>query len=180
MVLILASQSPRRIELLSQTGLSFQVRVSHIQEHIHPLLAKEEVVKSIAYQKLLAIKRLYPGAAILAADTMVYHQGRWLGKPKDQQEALSMLKELSGCFHQVITGLAYYDTRRVTLLSEITEVHFRELSQSEILAYIERQEPFDKAGGYGIQSSDFVSKIEGSYSNVVGLPMEVVSQLLGL
>lgn len=173
--IVLASASPRRRELLEGLGIPFEVMSSDIEEKINTELSAPEIAKELAYQKARDISNKLDGDYIvIGADTIVEYN-RILGKPKDADEAYQMLKLLSGQIHRVITGFAVIDcrTKKEMVDFEVTNVYFNHLSDEEISRYIETKEPMDKAGAYGIQgkASLFVSKIEGDYFNVVGLPI---------
>lgn len=178
--IILASASPRRKEMLSQAGIPFQVLVSNIPEVRKENESPINYVKRNAVEKAIACITLLKSSAehiILAADTIVVSaSGQVLEKPADDREATAMLKSLSGTHHTVFTGYALVSSAaHSTLLCDSCEsrVHFRDLGDAEITSYIQTREPFDKAGGYGIQGfgSVFIKSIEGSYTNVVGLPL---------
>lgn len=177
MTLILASASPRRAELLKSTGLDFEIRVSEIDESPLPNEGAEALVLRLSAEKAKAVRVLYPDAKILAADTIVVLEDQILGKPKDAGEAEAMLRSLSGRAHEVMTGFTLvrpgYDSHSQRVLTQVT---FRELSSAEIRSYVQSGEPMDKAGAYGIQcgAAGFVSGMEGSYTNVVGLPLAEV------
>ncbi|PYV18368.1 MAG: septum formation inhibitor Maf [Acidobacteria bacterium] len=183
MRLILASASPRRRALLEAAGYEFEVIESGVDEAARPGEPAEALAARLAREKALRVAGLERlGTLVLGADTVVAVEGEILGKPADAQEARQMLRRLSGRTHQVFTGvcLARAPGRVVAEALEMTPVGFRELSDNDIENYIASDEPFDKAGGYGIQglASSFVSRVEGSYSNVVGLPVERVVEML--
>lgn len=177
--LILASGSPRRKEILDIMGLSYTVDVSDADESF--FADPETMVLELSRRKASAVARKHEQAIILAADTLVFCK-EVLGKPRDTEHAKAMLCELSGNWHSVYTGVTIMDTYTGKVLSraDITRVHFVSLSDSEIDDYIASKEPMDKAGAYGIQGMGgmFIDKIEGSYSNVVGLPMALVRSML--
>ncbi len=177
--LILASQSPRRRELLGMLGLTFDVIAADVDETMDPGKAPEEEVGRLSRLKALAVPRL-PEQIVLAADTIVVCHGTVLGKPGDEAQAREMLTMLSGRAHQVMTGLTLVRGDRVETAVEITDLHFRELSPGEIDAYIATGEPMDKAGSYGIQglAGIFVTGIRGDYYNVVGLPICRLTRML--
>lgn len=184
--LILASASPRRRDILAQAGLSAEIFTGAGDTPIEcPPVDPGEFVRVMAEQKSRdACRALHnpPDAIVLTADTVVYGGGRILGKPHDEGEAHAMLRLLSGTSHQVLTGVVLRDcgTGAVRSFAEVTDVYFRPLTDEEILSYIRRERPFDKAGAYGIQEGAclFVERIEGDYLNVVGLPVcRVVKQL---
>lgn len=170
----LASQSPRRKELLTLAGLSFQVLVSGCDETVPDGFTAEQTVQHLANQKAEAVFALCKTEdTVLAADTIVVIDGKILGKPKDKQEAFDMLRSLSGRTHTVMTGVCIVSgTQRKEFVSK-TDVTFYKLTDDEINTYIATGDPFDKAGGYGIQTQGvvLVEKINGDYSNVVGLPL---------
>lgn len=177
--LILASGSPRRKELLTQIGLKFEVIKSDAEEIITET-APDKVVMELSAVKAKAVAdnlirsgNDIEGCFIIGADTIVSIDGNILGKPGDRNSAYKMLKSLSGRTHQVYTGVTIYTHGKVNTFAEKTDVHFYDLSENEINDYIESGEPFDKAGGYGIQGSfaAFVKGIDGDYNNVVGLPV---------
>ena len=179
MGVILASQSPRRRELMEKLNIPFVVRVSHIDETPDPSLPVREDLMRISRKKAEAVPH-DPGDIVIAADTMVVLEGRELGKPKDRAEARAMLTRLSGRVHQVMTGLTLLQADRVVSHTEVTDVYFRPLTEQEIDAYVASGDCDDKAGAYGIQSgaAPFVEKIHGDYYNVVGLPVCRLSLLL--
>lgn len=181
--LILASQSPRRKYLLEQAGLKFRVMPSSIDESQRPLSSPGDYVKSLAIAKARDVARAYPGSWVLGADTIVAVKNRMLGKPDSAQAARSMLRQLSGKTHQVFTGFCLYrqSTARQVADTVRTEVTFKSLTDREIDWYINTGEPFDKAGAYAIQGlgTFLVRRINGSYTNVVGLPVcEVIETLI--
>ncbi len=170
---ILASASPRRYELLKNLGLNFKVIPSHAEESHEKRGNMEDVVKANARLKGESVAKEYPEALVISADTIVVLGEHIMGKPKNEQEAFEMLKALSGQTHQVYTGLGLFNGNRSALDAVCTQVRFRTLSDEEIWAYINTGEPFDKAGGYGIQGQGalLVEGINGCYYNVVGLPL---------
>ena len=176
--LVLASASPRRSALLSQIGLTFEVRPSDVVEpphNIHSNNPASEVTQKLALLKATAVAQHFDEAIIIGADTLVSLDGKLLGKPTDDAEAFEMLTHLSGACHEVVTGVALVDvgTGREIVWAEATQVYFRELQSTEITTYIASGETSDKAGAYGIQGrgAAFVRRIEGCYFNVVGLPL---------
>ena len=172
MNVILASQSPRRRELLGLFRIPFQVKVADIDESMEPGADPAAQVALVSRRKAEAIEK-NAGDIVIAADTIVVCDGQILGKPRSKEDAFRMLKLLSGRSHQVMTGLTVIRDDRCISGTEITDVVFRELSDGEIRRYIATKEPMDKAGSYGIQggASLFVEKISGDYFNVVGLPV---------
>ncbi len=176
--LLLASSSPRRRQLLEALGLPFSVIRAQTDEK-HPqivtlteVISQNAVDKAQAGLKTLADKK---GVVVIGADTLVAVEGRVLGKPKDPTDAANMLRLLSGRTHTVMTGVALASQERgCSVFVETSEVLFRPLSESEISGYVETKEPYDKAGSYAVQGASclFIEKINGSYTNVMGLPME--------
>ena len=174
--LILASASPRRSALLSQIGLTFEIFPSEIEEHLpNKNLSPEKVTQKLAKLKARAVAERYTEGVVIGADTLVLFKKELLGKPKNREDAKSMLSRLSGKTHRVITGVALIDVKKKTetTWSEVTKVCFRELCTEEIDKYIQSGEAKDKAGAYGIQGrgAAFVKRIDGCYFNVVGLPL---------
>jgi len=180
MELILASQSPRRRELLGLFKIPFAVRVADIDEAMDPEKPAFDEVARVSLRKAQAISR-GPEDVVVAADTIVVCQGRVLGKPRDEEDAFRMLRLLSGRDHQVMTGMTVLRGEEASTVTEVTDIHFRPLSDEEIRAYIATGEPMDKAGSYGIQggAAIFAERINGDYYNVVGLPVCRLWQLLG-
>ena len=182
MKIVLASGSPRRRELLSVVGVKdFEVCPAEGEEKTEAGLAPSEIVKSLSAAKAREVAAKYgDDAVVIAADTIVWADGRVLGKPHDKAEAFSMLKALSGKTHEVYTGITLIRGDELLSQAERTSVEFRELDDAEINAYIATGEPVDKAGAYGIQgkASLMVSKINGDYFNVVGLPLCRLGQML--
>lgn len=179
MNVILASQSPRRRELLGLFRIPFTVRAADIDETMDPALPAEQEVARVSRAKAMAT----PAKAedvVIAADTIVVCNGKTLGKPKSKEQALEMLTMLSGRDHQVMTGLTVRKGDTCRTVTEITHLHFRKLSQREILDYVATGEPMDKAGAYGIQGGAalFVERLDGDYYNVMGLPMCRLWQVL--
>ena len=173
-MIILASQSPRRQELMKLTGLPFAVRVADIDETMDDSLPPVQEVGRVSRLKAQAIAAAAaPGDIIIAADTIVVIDGKKLGKPHSEAEAASMLRLLSGRDHQVMTGCTILYGDRVETFTEVTSLHFRPLSEKEIQKYVQSGEPMDKAGAYGIQGGAalFCEKLEGDYYNVMGLPV---------
>ncbi|NPD91441.1 Maf-like protein [Xylanibacter muris] len=175
--IILASNSPRRRELLGGLGIEFEVRVlPDIDEAYPDNLPASEVALYIAREKAVAYKgTMSAGEIVITADTVVIHGDRVLGKPVDDAEAVAMLSELRGCTHQVITGVCITGIDRQTAFSVTTDVTFRDISDEEISYYVNNYHPLDKAGAYGIQEwigYIGVTKLEGSYYNVMGLPVQ--------
>ena len=180
MNLILASQSPRRRELLGLFHIPFTVRVADIDEAMDPGKAPFDEVARVSLLKARAVPREGEDI-VIAADTIVVCQGKVLGKPRDEADAWRMLRLLSGKDHQVMTGLTVLRGDRAAVCTEVTDLHFRDLSDREIEAYIRTGEPMDKAGAYGIQGGAalFCEKMVGDYYNVVGLPVCRLGRILG-
>ena len=179
MNLILASQSPRRKELLGLFHIPFTVRVADIDETMDPSRAPYSEVARVSRLKALAVPRA-PDDVVIAADTIVVCQGKVLGKPHDADEAKQMLRLLSGRDHQVMTGMTVLRGDAAAVVTEVTDLHFRELTDKEIDAYVASGEPMDKAGAYGIQGGAalFCQRLEGDYYNVMGLPVCRLAQVL--
>jgi septum formation protein len=179
--LILASSSPRRQELLREAGIPFHVHAAHIDEEQVPGEQPLDYALRLSREKAEAVAAHYPHSHVLGADTIVVIDGEVLGKPKDQADAARMLHRLSGRGHEVITAVslvmpgASTDTRAST-----TKVDFRELTEREIQQYVASGEPMDKAGAYAIQGGAalWAYRMEGEYSNVVGLPLSLVTEML--
>ena len=173
--IILASASPRRAALLSQIGLDFQVCPSESEETVVSGTSPTEVVESLARMKAQIVGGRFKRGLVIGADTVVVNNRQIIGKPENSQHAIEILRQLSGARHTVVTGVSLLnlDRKREVVWSESTLVYFRRLRESEILEYVGNHDVLDKAGGYGIQGSAaaFVSRIEGCYFNVVGLPL---------
>jgi septum formation protein len=180
MSIVLASASPRRAELLRAAGIDFEVIPAHIDETAHPHEAADAYVRRIAEEKARAVATRAIDRIILAADTTVVVDEMMLAKPEDDADAKRMLRMLSGRTHDVLTGVSV--CRGTQMFSEVerTEVEFVPLTEFDIDWYIATGEPRDKAGAYAIQgyASRFVTRISGSYSNVVGLPVALVYEVL--
>ena len=179
MELILASQSPRRRELLGLFGVPFVIRVADIDETMDPEKLPFDEVARVSLCKALAVARR-DNDVVIAADTIVVCQGRVLGKPRSEAEAGEMLSLLSGRDHQVMTGVTVLCGSEAVTFTEVTDLHFRELSDREIARYVATGEPMDKAGAYGIQGSAalFCERMVGDYYNVMGLPVCRLGQVL--
>lgn len=182
--LILASASPRRSQLLKQIGLEFEVIPSDADESAIFIRNATEGAKLAALSKALSVAKQITEGLVIGADTVVVDSGEAIGKPKDMEDAVRILTRLSGKTHEVITGVALIDakTGKEDVWAETTRVTFRELSDVEIRGYVEVERPLDKAGAYGIQgrAAAFVSRIEGCYFNVVGLPLASLVERLKL
>jgi len=180
--LILASSSPRRIQLLREANFDPEVVRPEVEEVTSAFLTPSELVRFNARLKAAAVAQRYPEAIVLGADTLVALGTEVFGKPRDIEDASRMLTKLVGKTHQVVTGIALIETStgRTTLRSVSSSVTFRALSGTQIDAYLKIVDPLDKAGAYAAQDSAnvIIKQIEGSFSNVVGLPMELVGPLL--
>lgn len=180
--LILASGSPRRQQFFKDLDLDFEIRLKEIEEVFPPELKAEQITNYLAELKANAFEgELKPNEILITSDTIVWHKNKALGKPKDVQDAFTILKSLSNTTHEVITSVCFKTIEKSTVIYEITKVTFNELSDEAIEYYIKNYKPFDKAGAYGIQEwIGFigVSKIEGSYANVMGMPTDKVYEYL--
>jgi len=180
--LILASGSPRRQQFFKDLDLDFEIRLKEIEEIFPPELKAEEITNYLAELKASAFEgELNDNEILITSDTIVWHNNKALGKPKDAQDAFEILKSLSNATHEVITSVCFKTKLESKVLSEVTRVTFNKLSDEAIKYYIENYKPFDKAGAYGIQEwigFVAVSKIEGSYANVMGMPTDKVYEYL--
>src|SRR5512138_2687543 len=180
--IILASASPRRQELLRQLGLKFEVMPSHAPEVHEEQLTAREVSQLNAYRKAREIAKLNPDALVLGADTLVYLGTELFGNPANIEEALEMLEKLQGHTHEVVTSICLLHLRehRQKVFAESTAVTFHRLTTDQMMTYFKKVNPLDKAGAYAIQQDGhlIVEKIDGSYSNVVGLPVERLEEEL--
>ena len=174
--LVLASQSPRRIELMREAGFDIKIVVPEVEEQHDDAISPEDLTVGNARLKAVAGAQMQPDSLVIGADTLVYVDGKPLGKPRDHTEALQMLRQLSGRAHEVCTGvyLAWDGGVQGKGFYVISHVVFRQLRDEDILAYHAKVNPLDKAGAYGIQecSEMILSGYEGSWTNVMGLPME--------
>ena len=183
MNIVLASASPRRKELLSNLNLDFKIMKSNIEEFVNDKDTPESVAMSLSFQKAIDIaNKTSENNIVIGADTIVVLDEKILGKPMNEQDAFNTLTQLSGKYHEVITGICVLrlsDNKKIVDY-EVTKVKMREFSESEIRRYIKTTEPMDKAGSYGIQGygSLLVEKINGDYFNVVGLPVSKLGQIL--
>lgn len=181
-ILILASGSPRRQQFFKDLDLDFEIRLKEIEEIYPPELKAHEITNYLAELKASAYEgELNPNEILITSDTIVWHNDKALGKPKDEQDAFEILKSLSNATHEVITSVCFKTNEKIEILHEITKVTFNELSEESIRYYLEKYKPYDKAGSYGIQEwIGFigVSKIEGSYANVMGMPTDKVYKYL--
>jgi septum formation protein len=180
--LILASGSPRRQQFFKDLDLDFEIRLKEIEEVYPPELKASAITDYLAELKASAFEgELQPNEILITSDTIVWHNDKALGKPKDEADAFSILKSLSNTTHDVITSVCFKTVSETTVLNELTKVTFNELSDEAINYYLENYKPYDKAGAYGIQEwIGFigVSKIEGSYANVMGMPTDKVYEYL--
>jgi septum formation protein len=180
--LILASGSPRRQQFFKDLDLDFEIRLKEIEEVYPPELKASAITDYLAELKASAFEgELQPNEILITSDTIVWHNNKALGKPKDPQDAFEILKSLSNTTHDVITSVCFKTASETTVLNELTKVTFNELSDEAIHYYLENYKPYDKAGAYGIQEwIGFigVSKIEGSYANVMGMPTDKVYEYL--
>ena len=179
MELILASQSPRRRELFSLVGLDYTAITSDADENI-PFTEPGDFVEQLALRKAGAVKKDKPGACVVGADTIVWLDGEIIGKPRDPEDAVNILKKLSGKTHTVYTGVAVLTDQGCDVCHDTTEVTMEDIPEADIRAYVASGEPLDKAGAYGYQglASLFVERIEGDFFNVMGLPVCRMGQML--
>ena len=180
--IILASGSPRRKELLTDAGIKFDIDVSDYKEDMTLDLPPHELAKYLSKGKADAVAGRHKNAIIVAADTFVVLKGEVLGKPHTKEKAKEMLKKLSGQTHSIVTGFTIIDTATGKTISEAHEskLYFREILLEEINEYVASGEPLDKAGAYAVQGGGgkFVEKIEGDYSNIIGIPMKAFLEKL--
>ena len=180
--LILASGSPRRQQFFKDLDLDFEIRLKEIEEIYPPELKAHEITNYLAELKASAFEgELQANEILITSDTIVWHKNKALGKPKDEQDAYEILKSLSNATHEVITSVCFKTIEKTDVLYEITKVTFNDLSDEAIWYYLDNFKPYDKAGAYGIQEwIGFigVSKIEGSYANVMGMPTDKVYEYL--
>lgn len=179
--LILASNSPRRKQLLTDAGFEFTIEALPTEESFPATLPTEEVAAYISREKAEVFHGIRPEHLVLTADTVVIADHQILAKPADQADAFRMLQMLSGRSHQVVTAVSLLADDSIQTVSDSATVYFRELEDSEITYYIEQYKPFDKAGSYGIQEwigMVGIEKIEGSFYTIMGLPVHIVYQLL--
>ena len=179
--IILASGSPRRQQFFKDLDLDFEIRIREVEEIFPPHLQSYEITNYLAKLKADAFNDLNPDELLITSDTLVLLDRKTLGKPSSEGDAIKMLQNLSGKTHEVITSVCFKTKKKTEIIHEVTKVTFSELSLESIQYYITKYKPLDKAGSYGIQ--DWIgligiSKIEGSYTNVVGLPTEKVYQYL--
>ena len=179
MKLILASQSPRRKDLLGLLGIPFEIQIPQADESMDPAGDPAQQVLQVSQRKALAVQADQKDV-VIAADTIVVCDGEILGKPCSKEDAFRMLRKLSGRSHLVMTGMTVIGHNQMHSHTETTEVFFREISQKEMIRYVQSGEPMDKAGAYGIQGGAalFAEKLEGDYYNVMGLPVCRLTQML--
>lgn len=181
-ILILASGSPRRQQFFKDLDLDFEIRLKEIEEIYPPQLKGSEITNYLAKLKASAFEgELKPNEILITSDTIVWHNNKALGKPINEQNAFEILNSLSNTTHEVITSVCFKTIEKEVLLHEVTKVTFNALSEQSIRYYLENYKPYDKAGAYGIQEwigFIAVSKIEGSYSNVMGMPTDKVYDYL--
>ena len=184
MEVVLASASPRRREICTKMGLTFEIVPAECDEsYDQTAVSPEEAVELLAERKCLAVREYAEeDILVIAADTIVDLGGRALGKPKDAEDAMEMLRGLSGNSHYVHTGVAVCYMNRCVVSHDSTEVVFRELTEEEMRAYAESEEPKDKAGAYAIQgkAGDFVSAVNGAFDTVVGLPSALLAEMIAV
>lgn len=183
--IVLASESTRRIDILRSLGISFSIIPPNIDERRKRYELPKDYVLRVAYEKAHKVGSLFPDKWIIGADTAVVHKGRVLGKPGTDEQAIAMLKRLRGHWHKVYTGYCVLNISKQTVYQDVaeTKVFIKDLTDEEIAKYIKTTEPFDKAGSYAVQGKGgyMVKEIKGSYSNVVGLPIcEITEVLLSL
>jgi septum formation protein len=179
--IILASGSPRRQQFLRELDIDFTIQIKEVEEIYPNDLQASEITIFLAELKANAFDLLEENEILITSDTIVWHENKALGKPKDAQDAFEMLQSLSGKTHEVITSVCFKTKNSLETITETTKVTFNLLSDEAIRYYIETYKPFDKAGSYGIQEwigIVGIAKIEGSYTNVVGLPVDKVYQKL--
>ncbi|WP_426485047.1 Maf-like protein [Flavobacterium sp. 2] len=180
--LILASGSPRRQQFFKDLDLDFEIRLKDIEEVYPPELEAAEITDYLAALKASAFDgELKENEILITSDTIVWHQNKALGKPKNAEEAFEMIKSMSNATHEVFTSVCFRTENTSTVINDVTKVTFNDLSDEAILYYIENYKPYDKAGAYGIQEwfgFMAVAKVEGSYTNVMGLPTAKVYEYL--
>lgn len=175
--IILASGSPRRQQYFKEMDIDFTIQLKEVEEIYPNHLKAEEITNFLAELKAAAFTHLNENDVIITSDTIVWHEEKALGKPKDYQDAFEMLQSMSGKTHEVITSVCFKSNAKTETFFEITKVTFKKISDEEIAYYLDNYKPFDKAGSYGIQEwigLIAISKIEGSYANVVGMPVHKV------
>lgn len=179
--IILASGSPRRQQFFKELDIPFTVQLRPVDEVYPPHLKGKEISEYLSVLKAEAFSDLKENDILITGDTIVIHNERYLGKPKDAADAFQMLQSLSGRAHEVISSVCFTSAERQIVVSDTAKVYFKELSEAEIRFYIENYKPYDKAGAYGIQEwigAIGVTKLEGSYNTVMGLPTHLVYKTL--
>ncbi|MBR2726834.1 MAG: septum formation inhibitor Maf [Solobacterium sp.] len=178
--LILASQSPRRKELMEKCGLTFEIEAADIDETMDEAEDLREEVQRLAYRKAQHVLERHPSAVVVGSDTIVVVDGEVLGKPKDEEDARQMLRKLSGRSHEVMTGLCILREDRCFTDVSVSTVWFETLDEEEIINYVRTGEPMDKAGAYAVQgiASRYISRMEGDYYAIMGLPLSIVYETL--
>lgn len=179
-MLILASNSSRRIKLLKDIGLTFETVAHNVSEKYHKNLKPQNIVMTLSKRKADGVLKVYPNATVIAADTIVYFEGEVLGKPKDKDDAFNMLKKLSGNKHQVFTGVTIINKDQEKTFYSVSDVFMKNYHDIEIYEYIKTDEPYDKAGAYAIQGegSKLVEKYGGDFFTIVGLPVKEIQKEL--
>ncbi len=175
--IILASGSPRRQQYFKELDIDFTIQLKEVEEVYPNHLKAEEITNFLAELKAAAFTNLNVNDILITSDTIVWHEGKALGKPKDNQDAFEMLRSMSNKTHEVITSVCFKTNAKTDTIFEITKVTFKAISDEAITYYLDNYKPFDKAGSYGIQEwigLIAISKIEGSYPNVVGMPVDKV------
>jgi septum formation protein len=180
-MIVLASQSPRRAELLEQMGVDFRAEPARVDETVHADERAADYVERVAIAKARTVHRRFPDLPVLGSDTAVVANQTILGKPGGREDAIEMLLSLSGRPHEVLTGVALATADATQYRLNVSRVIFRDISEQEASAYWTTGEPADKAGGYAVQglAAAFIERIEGSYSGIMGLPLFETMQLLG-
>lgn len=178
--ILLASGSPRRKELLSRMGLEFDIMPCEAEEKYDPELNPVDIARYLGKLKAEIVNEMVEGYVVIGADTIVVADGHILGKPSGRDEAYNMLKKLSGSWHEVITGICIFDGEECLIDHVVTRVHFVKMAEQEIEAYIDTDEPYDKAGAYGVQglAGMYIDSIEGDYYNIMGFPMARIRSML--
>ncbi len=172
--IVLASGSPRRQQFFRDLGLDFEIRLREVDEVFPPHLKHTQITDYLAQLKANAFETLAPNELLITSDTLVWHRDQAVGKPRDAADAFDILKSLSGSTHEVVTSVCFRTKHGSDIINDTTKVTFKQLPDEAIHYYIEAYQPFDKAGAYGVQEwigYVAVSRIEGSYTNVMGLPM---------
>ncbi len=176
--IVLASQSPRRRDILTNMGLDFTICPADVDESQISALTPSLLVKRLAVAKASAVEQQNTGKTIISADTVVYRKGIY-GKPSDRAHAIKMLTALSNKWHSVYTGVCVTCNKQAVVFFVKSRVKFKKLTQEQIEKYVDECNPLDKAGAYGIQDEQIVEKYKGSYTNIVGLPQEKLAKVLG-